>query len=99
MKKLSLFASLPAAVLLAGVTFATTAFADDPILTKAPVASAPAAAPGPCDSVPAFFLSSCQLAWYGVKVYGVSTSAVVTRPMARRLIRNSRRGVRTSSRR
>jgi predicted porin len=48
----------------------TTALADDPILTKAPPAAAP---PGPtsCDSVPDFFLSSCLLAWYGIRVYGV----------------------------
>jgi len=70
MKKFALLAALPAAILLAFATGTTTAFADEPILTKAPVVSLPAAAPGPCDSVPAFFLSSCQLAWYGVKVYG-----------------------------
>jgi predicted porin len=27
--------------------------------------------PGPCDSLPAFFLSSCQLTWAGVRLYGV----------------------------
>jgi predicted porin len=71
MKKLGLFASLPAAMLLAVVTWATTAFADDPILTKAPVVSALPAGTGQCDSVSAFFLTSCQLAWYGVRFYGV----------------------------
>ncbi len=71
MRKLAVFAVLPAAMLLAGTTWTTAALADDPILTKAPAPTAPAAGPGPCDSVPAFFLSSCQLAWYGVKVYGV----------------------------
>jgi predicted porin len=71
MKKLGVFAVLPAAMLLAGATWTTAALADDPILTKAPVPTAAAAGPGPCDSVPAFFLGSCQLAWYGVKVYGV----------------------------
>ena len=70
MKRLGLLASLPAAMLLVWAAATATAFADEPILTKAPVVSLPAAASGPCDNVPAFFLSSCQLAWYGVKVYG-----------------------------
>lgn len=67
MKKLGLFVALLAAMLLANAAWTTAALADDPILTKVPAVSAP---PGPtsCDSVPAFFLSSCQLAWYGVKV-------------------------------
>jgi hypothetical protein len=70
MKKLGLFAALPVAVLFAGAVWTTAALADDPILTKAPAMSAP---PGPtsCDSVPAFFLSSFQLAWCGVRFYGV----------------------------
>jgi predicted porin len=70
MTKFGLFAALPAAMLLAGAASMTAALADDPILTKAPPGSAP---PGPtsCDSVPAFFLSTCQLAWYGVRFYGV----------------------------
>src|SRR5271163_1621136 len=71
MKKFGVFAVLPAAILLAGATWTTAALADDPILTKAPIPTAAATGPGPCDSVAAFFLSSCQLAWYGVKVYGV----------------------------
>jgi len=70
MTKFGLFAALPAAMLLAGAASMTAALADDAILTKAPPVSAP---PGPtsCDSVPAFFLSTCQLAWYGVRFYGV----------------------------
>jgi len=70
MTKFGLYAALPAAMLLAGAASMTAALADDPILTKAPPGSAP---PGPtsCDSVPAFFLSTCQLAWYGVRFYGV----------------------------
>ncbi len=63
-------AVLGAAMLLAGAAWTTAAFADEPILTKAPVVSGPPAGQGPCDSVPAFFLTSCQLAWYGVRVYG-----------------------------
>src|SRR5208282_674364 len=70
MRKLGLFAALSAAVLLAGAASMTAASADEPILTKAPAASAPAS-PTSCDSVPAFFLSTCQLAWYGVRFYGV----------------------------
>ena len=70
MKKLGLFAALPAAMLLAGAAGIATALADDPILTKAPAVSAPPA-PSSCDNVPAFFLSSCQLAWYGIRLYGV----------------------------
>ena len=61
-------AALPAAMLLVGAAWTTAAFADEPILTKAPVVSVPSAGQGPCDSVPAFFLTSCQLAWYGVRV-------------------------------
>ncbi len=70
MRRLGLFAALPAAVLLADAASMTAASADEPILTKAPVVSAP---PGPtsCDSVPALFLSTCQLAWYGIRFYGV----------------------------
>ena len=69
-KRFGLFAALPVAMLLAGPTGTTTALADDPILTKARAVSAPAG-PTSCDSVPAFFLSTCQLAWYGVRFYGV----------------------------
>jgi substrate-binding family protein len=68
MRRLGMFAALPAAVLFAGAAVMTAASADEPILTKAPVVTT---APGPtsCDSVPAFFLSNCQLAWYGVRFY------------------------------
>jgi hypothetical protein len=70
MRKLGLLAALPAAVVLAGAASMTAASADEPILTKAPVVTTP---PGPtsCDSAPAFFLSTCQLAWYGIRFYGV----------------------------
>ena len=65
-----LTAALPAMALFAGATWSAAALADDPILTKAPVVSAPAA-PTICQGVPDFFLGSCQLAYYGVRVYGV----------------------------
>jgi predicted porin len=68
-KPCGLFAALTAAMLVVGPAWTTTALADDPILTKALVTSPPPA-PTSCDSVPAFFLSSCQLAWYGVRFYG-----------------------------
>jgi predicted porin len=55
---------------LAGATYATNALADEPMMTKAPPMAAAPAAPAACDSLPAFFLSSCQLAWYGVRFYG-----------------------------
>jgi len=60
-------------MLIAGVAFGPGAFADEaPMVTKAPIVAAPAVAPppGPCDSVPAFFLSSCKLSAYGVALYG-----------------------------
>ncbi len=64
-----LFAAALLAILAAAAGTTGSAFADEPIVTKAPVVSAPAA-PGPCDSVPAFFLTTCQLSWYGVRFYG-----------------------------
>jgi predicted porin len=70
MRKSSLFASSPTA-LLASIAWATAAFADDPILTKAPAVTASPASPTSCDGVPAFFLTTCQLGWYGVRFYGV----------------------------
>jgi len=70
LKKSGMFVALLAAMLLAAGGGIRAAFADGAIVTKAPVANAPAA-PASCDSVPAFFLGSCQLAWYGVRFYGV----------------------------
>ena len=46
------------------------ASADQPILTKAPPASAVVAAPATCGSIYDFFLTSCPLTWYGVSFYG-----------------------------
>jgi predicted porin len=63
--------ALPMVALLCGATWSASALADDPILIKAPAASAPPPGSGACDSVPTFFLTSCQLAWYGVRFYGV----------------------------
>ena len=69
-KRVLLTAAPPVMALLAGTTWSAAALADDPILTKAPVVSAPAASTI-CQGVPDFFLGSCQLAYYGVRVYGV----------------------------
>jgi predicted porin len=77
MKTRNLFnVALPLAALLVGATWSASAWADDPILTKAPAASAPVSETGSCDSLPAFFLTSCQLAWFGVKVYGTIDAGV-----------------------
>ncbi|MGO9702322.1 MAG: hypothetical protein ACLPX7_24025, partial [Xanthobacteraceae bacterium] len=60
MKKFGL-AALLSATIVAGAPFAITGPAKaDPLPPP----------PGPCDSLPAFFLTSCQLSWYGVRFYG-----------------------------
>ena len=41
------------------------------MVTKAPVVAAPAATgPASCNSFAGFFLTDCQLLWYGVRFYG-----------------------------
>ncbi len=67
LKGLGLAAAWSAAMLVAGAAYITSAVADEPILTKVPP---PPPVPAACDSVPAFFLTSCQLSWYGVRFYG-----------------------------
>jgi predicted porin len=70
MKKFAVAASL----ILASAVSATSALADDPMVTKAPpVAVAPTAPPPPqaCTSIAGFFLTDCQLLWYGVRLYGI----------------------------
>jgi len=67
-----------AVFLLAGMALGAMcapALADDPMVTKAPAVAAalyPPAPPPPqaCTSLPGFFLTDCQLTWYGVRVYG-----------------------------
>ena len=56
--------------LLVGAIWSASALADEPILTKAPTVSAPAASTN-CQDLPDFFLGTCQLAYYGVRFYGV----------------------------
>src|SRR6202050_97220 len=71
MKKRGLLKSaLPAIALFVGAPWSAAGLADEPILTKAPAVSAPAASTN-CQGVPDFFLGTCQLAWYGVRFYGV----------------------------
>src|SRR5271155_2429317 len=62
-KSRGLSAALLAAMLIAaGAPFAISGPAKaDPL---------PPPPPGPCDSLPAFFLTSCQLTAYGVRLYG-----------------------------
>jgi len=70
MKKLGLAAALSAIVIASGVAGATNALADDVMVTKAPVVAAPPAGPQACNSLAGFFLSDCQLLWYGIRLYG-----------------------------
>ncbi len=64
---------LAAALLATMVVSATTALAADmdSMVTKAPMVAAPAATgPTSCSSIGGFFLTDCQLLWYGVRLYG-----------------------------
>ena len=65
MKGLVRFAACSAAMLLAcgGVGAADL----DTLVTKAPVAPPSSQA---CTSIQDFFLTACQLSWYGVRFYG-----------------------------
>jgi predicted porin len=73
MKKSGIAAALSAMMVVVGVAGTTAASAADmdAMVTKAPVVAAPAATgPQACNSVAGFFLSDCQLLWYGVRFYG-----------------------------
>ena len=72
MKRLRLSAAMSAASLVVGSAYATSALADEmPMLTKsAPVVSAAATGPTSCANLYGFFLTDCQLGWYGVRFYG-----------------------------
>ena len=62
-------AGIPAAAIAALASCATTALAADmdAMVTKAPpVVSAAAAGPSSCTTLYGFFLTDCQLIWYGV---------------------------------
>ncbi len=51
------------------------AFADDVIVTKAPVPAA-ATASSACTNISGFFLTDCPLTWYGVRLYGTIDTGV-----------------------
>ena len=72
MKSLGLSTALSAAMIfgLAVTTYATDALADDIMVTKAPVVPAPPPGPVACNSLAGFFLSDCQVLWYGIRFYG-----------------------------
>src|ERR1700685_1870371 len=66
-------AALSAMAVACGVAGATEALAADmdAMATKAPpVVSAAAAGPSSCTTLYGFFLTDCQLIWYGVRFYG-----------------------------
>ena len=66
-------AGIPAAAIAALASCATSALAADmdAMVTKAPpVVSAAAAGPSSCTTLYGFFLTDCQLIYYGVRFYG-----------------------------
>ncbi len=76
MKKFRFTATIVAATVLAGATFATGALADEPMLTKAaPMAYAPPA-PASCGSLYDFFFTACPTTWYGVTLFGTVDTGV-----------------------
>src|SRR5215475_8244113 len=68
MKGLGVIAAVAVVAVLGSVEGASAADLDT-MATKAPVLKA---APGPttCTNVADFFLTACQLSWYGVRFYG-----------------------------
>ena len=69
-KSLGLSAALSAAMIFVGTAYVTNALADDIMVTKAPVVPAPPPGPQACNSLAGFFLTDCQLLWYGIRFYG-----------------------------
>jgi predicted porin len=72
MTRVALSAAVCAALLF-GCAGATYAADSDSMLTKAPlVTKAPPQPAGPmtCTSVQDFFLTGCQLSWYGIRIFG-----------------------------
>jgi predicted porin len=66
MKGLVVSAACAAAMFLGCASVADAADIDS-LVTKAPMATK---APPPCTGIPDFFLTACQLSWYGVRFYG-----------------------------
>jgi hypothetical protein len=81
MKGLVRFAACSAAMFFgcAGVADAADI---DTLVAKAPVVQAPP--PASCASIQGFFLTACQLSWYGVRFYGTIDVGSATRPTGRR---------------
>ena len=59
-----------AAVMVLGWVGAASAADIDKMVTKAPPATLAPAAPAICTGIDDFFTTACQLAWYGVRLYG-----------------------------
>jgi predicted porin len=74
MKKVSLCAATIFG--LAALARASTASADDTIVTKAPPKPAAPPAPAACAGVVEFFTTSCPLSWSGITVYGTVDTGV-----------------------
>ena len=72
MRKFGQAAALSAILIAGGVAGATNALAADmdSMVTKAPVVPPPPPGPVACNSLAGFFLSDCQLLWYGIRLYG-----------------------------
>jgi hypothetical protein len=69
MKGLVWSAACSAALFLGCASVAGAADIDS-LVTKAPVATKAPPPPATCTSIPDFFLTACQLSWYGVRFYG-----------------------------
>jgi predicted porin len=69
MKKLVVPAAVFAGLFL-GSASATNAADSDLMPTKAPVLTKALPAPATCTGIQDFFLTACQLSWYGVRFYG-----------------------------
>ena len=74
MKKVSVCAAMILG--LAALARASTASADDTIVTKVPPKPATPPAPTACTGVVEFFTTSCPLSWSGITVYGTVDTGV-----------------------
>jgi hypothetical protein len=69
LKRLVLPATVSAAMFLGCACVAYAADIDGAV-TKAPVSPQASPPPSTCTGIPDFFLTACQLSWYGVRFYG-----------------------------
>ena len=65
--KLHLLSAACSAAMFLGCASVADAADIDTLVTKAPVVPPP---PATCGSIQDFFLTACQLSWYGVRFYG-----------------------------